>query len=291
MRKFRDTYLDTAKDLRILDIGSFDVNGTYAPLFKNEKWTYHGADMVQGKNVNILLNNPYDWNQIKSNSYDVVISGQAYEHIEYFWITTLQINRVLKVGGMACIIAPASGQEHSYPTDCWRFYPDGLQTIAKWGKMEVIEAMTQWQSENYEDGSDEWKDSMLVCIKLTENHEIESVLEIMCSWIGLQNSKIEFIKKGLKVIKDFPMSVQKNFVKIQISKILENKKIFPEWYEAISYLMLVYSERPDLKAAFPKVESNGELLELFCWAKEFGVCEDSRLTPYVDFYKKYCNKT
>lgn len=290
MKKFRDTYLDTSKHLSILDVGSSEVNGTYASLFKHEKWTYHGADIHQGKNVDILLDNPYKWDQIKSNSYDVVISGQAYEHIEYFWITTLQINRVLKVGGISCIIAPSSGQEHRYPTDCWRFYPDGLQTIAKWGKMEVIEATTQWQNEKYEDGSDEWKDSMLVCMKLAETPELESVLEMMHSWVGLQNPKIESMKKNLTTIRDLPTAIQQNFVEIQLDKILENKKVFPSWYEAVSYLMLVYSERPDLRAEFPKVESNGEFLELFCWAKEFGVLEDPRLAPYTDFYKKYCHK-
>lgn len=143
MKRFKGTYLDPSKNLKILEVGSLDVNGTYASLFNEPNWTYHGADMSAGKNVNIVLSNPYDWSNIEASSYDVVISGQAFEHIEYFWVTTLQINRVLKTGGLACVIAPAGGREHCYPTDCWRYYRDGMRVIAKWGKLEVIESTTQ----------------------------------------------------------------------------------------------------------------------------------------------------
>ena len=108
MEKFKENYLDPNKKLKILDIGSNDVNGSYQSIFSEPNWNYEGADIESGKNVDILLPNPYDWKAIKSNCYDVVISGQAFEHIEYFWITILQINRILKLGGIACIIA------HSY---------------------------------------------------------------------------------------------------------------------------------------------------------------------------------
>ena len=75
-------------------------------------------DMTPGKNVDIVLPSPYRWRGIESNSVDVLISGQAFEHIEFFWITMLEIARVLKPGGLCCIIAPSGGAEHKYPVDC-----------------------------------------------------------------------------------------------------------------------------------------------------------------------------
>lgn len=288
MKKFRDTYLDPSKALKILDVGSLDVNGTYAQLFQETNWVYHGSDMSSGKNVDIHLSNPYDWNNISDGTYDVVISGQAFEHIEYFWLTMLQISRVLKVGGLCCIIAPASGQEHRYPTDCWRYYPDGLRTLAKWAKMEVLEATTQWKSQNYPDGSDEWKDSILVCMKVVDVPKIKAMLDTLNKWIGIKtNSDIETIQNIAQTVEDFQIDKQK-FLEMMQRRILSNQYVYPQWLEAILYLMKVYSERADLQNAFPNVITTGDFSDLFCWAKEFGIKEDPRLTPHANFYTNYC---
>lgn len=167
MTTFRDRYLAAKRSqpLRILDLGSQDVNGSYRSLFSKWPWDYAGLDMVAGNNVDIVLHTPYVWSEIFSESADVVISGQAFEHIQYFWITMLEVARVLKPGGMCCILAPSSGPEHRYPLDCWRYYPDGLVSLAHYAQMEVIEAVTQWQDLGYADESDLWHDSMLVCRK------------------------------------------------------------------------------------------------------------------------------
>lgn len=287
MKKFKEDYLDTKKDLKILDLGSQDVNGTYAELFQEPGWIYHGTDMVKGKNVYIVLNNPYDWSSIEANSYDVVISGQAFEHIEYFWITILQVNRVLKKNGLACIIAPANGYEHRYPIDCWRYYPDGMKALAKWAKMEVVEAETQWESQNYADDSDQWKDSLLVCMKVVETPGLQNFLNNVNWWIELSKSAhVKKIEGSNDIMKNKDIDLLKTFKKIKQSSITTNPNIFPKWYEAISYLMIVYGERQDLHSSFPEVENKGDLSALLRWASEFGIHEDPRLLTYADFYKK-----
>jgi SAM-dependent methyltransferase len=167
MARFRQDYLKEreSQPLKILDIGSQDVNGTYKPLFHLPNWEYRGADMSHGENVDIILDNPYRWSSIAAESYDVVISGQAFEHIEYFWITMLEITRILKPGGICCIIAPAGGFEHRYPVDCYRFYADGFTALAKWARLEILCVFTQWESQGYADGSDVWQDSCLIARK------------------------------------------------------------------------------------------------------------------------------
>jgi len=165
MKQFIDKYLDKNKKLRILDIGSQDVNGTYRQLFENQNWDYIGADMEDGKNVDIILKNVYRWNNIKANSFDVIISGQAIEHIEFFWHTMYEINRILKPSGKVCIIGPSGGFEHRYPLDCWRFYPDGMKALATYSKLNILEAYTQWDNLSYDDGSDVWHDSVLIAEK------------------------------------------------------------------------------------------------------------------------------
>jgi SAM-dependent methyltransferase len=166
MSAFRDRYLSgrVQEPLRILDVGSQDVNGSYRPIFSEPLWAYRGLDMVAGDNVDIVLRTPYIWQEVASRSVDVVISGQAFEHIPYFWITMLEIARVLTAGGVCCILAPSSGPEHRYPVDCWRFYPDGLVSLARFAQMETLEAVTQWEDRG-DAVSDCWHDSMLVCRK------------------------------------------------------------------------------------------------------------------------------
>lgn len=166
MTEFRDKYLASrnSETLQVLDLGSQDVNGSYRHLFSEPFWNYVGLDMAAGNNVDIVLRTPYAWKEVPSNSADVVISGQAFEHIQYMWITMLEIARVLKPGGICCILAPSSGPEHRYPVDCWRIYPDGMVSLANFAQMEIIEAVTQWQDQGYPD-SDCWHDSMLICRK------------------------------------------------------------------------------------------------------------------------------
>lgn len=167
MTWFRDRFLAkrAGEPLLIYDLGSQDVNGSYRPIFSESAWRYVGIDMAPGKNVDIVLGNPYVFREVSGNSADVVISGQAFEHIRYFWVTMLEIARVLKPGGVCCILAPSSGPEHRYPYDCWRFYPDGMMALADFSQMEMLTASTQWEAEGYTDGSDQWHDSMLICRK------------------------------------------------------------------------------------------------------------------------------
>ena len=167
MLAFKKKYLEDRKDepLLILDLGSLDVNGSYRDHFALGPWTYRGIDMAAGRNVDIVLRDPYDWREIASGSADVVVSGQAFEHIEFFWLTILEIARVLKPEGLCCLIAPSGGPEHRYPVDCWRYYPDGFAALARFASLEVAEIHSHQATTGYADGSDQWRDTVLVCRK------------------------------------------------------------------------------------------------------------------------------
>lgn len=170
MQVFKEQYLEhlVGKEVRILDLGSQNVNGSYKPIFDVSGWNYTGVDVAPGKNVDVVLSSPYKWERFSTNSVDVIISGQAFEHIALFWLTILEIRRVLKPDGICCIIAPSSGPEHRYPVDCWRFYPDGLNALAKFAGLETLDVYTQWNDDaDYTDGSNAWHDSVLVAKKVS----------------------------------------------------------------------------------------------------------------------------
>ncbi|MFC5743969.1 methyltransferase domain-containing protein [Dyella tabacisoli] len=151
-------YLDTQRSLSVVDIGSYDVNGSYRTLFGNAKWSYQGIDLEAGPGVDIVLSSPYRL-PFASGSVDLVVSGQAFEHVEYFWMSWLEMVRVLKPGGMIFLIAPSRGPEHRYPQDCWRFYPDGYRALAKFGSCELVEVTTDWEP-HPDPGSRDWGDTV-----------------------------------------------------------------------------------------------------------------------------------
>ncbi|MDQ6912605.1 MAG: class I SAM-dependent methyltransferase [Verrucomicrobiota bacterium] len=131
MAEFCRDYLGTRRDqpLTIVDRGSCDYNGSYRPIFAQPPWRYVGVDLSAGKNVDIVLRDPYRWHELKTESVDVLVSGQTFEHAEFFWETMLEIARVLKPHGLCCIIAPATGHERRVPLDCWRFFTDGFPQL------------------------------------------------------------------------------------------------------------------------------------------------------------------
>ena len=143
MEWFVNKYLSNEKNPQkraVLDVGSYDVNGSYKHLFSEDKFDYTGLDMVEGPNVDIVPAHPYDWKNIESGSYDVVISGQAFEHIEFFWVTFAEMVRVLKNGGIMCLTAPRLHPLHRYPVDCYRFDTDGMLALAKYGSLIPLHA-------------------------------------------------------------------------------------------------------------------------------------------------------
>jgi len=131
--------------LRIGDVGSYDVNGTYRAIFASEpRWTYVGMDMAAGNNVDIVLNGEDDWNNVPEASFDVVISGQTMEHTRRPWIFARQLARLGKRGALFCVIAPFTWPYHCHPIDCWRVFPDGMRAVLEDAGLLVLETyMTQ----------------------------------------------------------------------------------------------------------------------------------------------------
>jgi len=172
MAEFCHDYLAARQDepLTIVDLGSCDYNGSYRPIFARKPWHYLGVDLAPGNNVDLVLRDPYHWREFKTRSIDVVISGQTFEHMEFFWETILEIARILKPDGLCCIIAPASGNEHRFPLDCWRILADGFRALARFAGLEVLHSHTHWKElANYDLESNKWHESILIARKRPES--------------------------------------------------------------------------------------------------------------------------
>ncbi|MFM9914934.1 MAG: methyltransferase domain-containing protein [Rhizobacter sp.] len=158
VRQLVHQHLSDKSILKVIDIGSYDVNGSYKPMFVRDGWTYTGVDLAAGPNVDVVLLSPYRL-PFPSYSVDVIVSGQAFEHVEFFWLTWLEMVRVLKPGGLIFLLAPSRGPEHRFPQDCWRFYPDGYRALATYGDLEMVSVTTDW-AEHPEPDSAPWGDTV-----------------------------------------------------------------------------------------------------------------------------------
>lgn len=162
MKYFKETYLNPNSEMKILDVGSFDKTGdyNYGLILNEEKWTYQGLDLREGNNIDIVVKDPYNWDEIEDESYDLIVSGQAFEHIEFFWLTLEEIKRILKPNGLFFLIVPSTGPVHRNPYDCYRFNEDSMKALAKYVNFQVIEYGT-----NFDEISDPWYDTFLVAKK------------------------------------------------------------------------------------------------------------------------------
>ena len=124
--------------ISVVDVGSFDVNGTYRDFFDNPLFHYTGVDVSEGPNVDIVMPDP-SVIPFPDCSHHLVISGQMLEHAPRFWEIFAEMSRVLAVGGRMIVIAPSAGPEHRYPVDCYRYLPDSFHALATDNGLDVVE--------------------------------------------------------------------------------------------------------------------------------------------------------
>jgi len=143
MAWFAKKYLKS--DSLILDFGGSDINGSYRKIFEKRGATYKTLDWDKAD----YIINGYDWSHIPENTFDMVISGQAFEHDKFFWKTLENIKKILKPNGIVMIIVPTKGGFHRYPIDCYRFYADSAIPFSEILDAEILEVV--WNSEKARD--------------------------------------------------------------------------------------------------------------------------------------------
>src|SRR3990172_6612358 len=94
--------------IRVLDVGSADINGT------NEKWfdncRYIGLDVLPYKNVDVVsLAHEY---QALDGSFDVVCSTSELEHDKFWDLTLKKMVQLLKPEGLMWFAASYKRAEH-----------------------------------------------------------------------------------------------------------------------------------------------------------------------------------
>ncbi len=140
---------DLEKELTIVDIGSYDVNGTYKKIV-SPAWKYVGLDRIAGPNVDKVMVSDYVL-PFPPNSADVVISGSCFHYVKNPFKLMREIKLALKPGGMVFICAAHTESEGliSLPEDlcpnedigfdCWRFLKDGMAALLDDANLTIIQ--------------------------------------------------------------------------------------------------------------------------------------------------------
>ena len=97
------------RDVKVLDIGSLDINGTTKDLFEHPYY-YVGVDLAAGKNVDVICpGHLYD----SGFQFDVVTSSECFEHDMYYARTLSNMVRLLRPGGLMAFTCATEGRpEH-----------------------------------------------------------------------------------------------------------------------------------------------------------------------------------
>jgi SAM-dependent methyltransferase len=117
----------------VAEVGSMVVAGGSLREVATEGCLYVGIDCADGTGVDVVAVDPYDL-PIHDSRYDAVVSSSTFEHADFFWLTFLEMVRICKPGGYIYVNSPSNGYVHRHPVDCWRFYPDAGQALAKWAE-------------------------------------------------------------------------------------------------------------------------------------------------------------
>lgn len=159
-KQFFDTYAKHKDSGLVVDIGSQNVNGTLKDLLP-EQFKYVGLDFEKGNNVDIVLDDAYQF-PLESDSADIVVSSSCLEHSEFFWLTFLEMVRITKPDGLIYLNMPSSGEYHAYPVDCWRFRLDAAKALMNWANREGYKVALL---EGYTDPEPPWQDLVCVFVK------------------------------------------------------------------------------------------------------------------------------
>lgn len=111
---------------RVLEVGSWDKNGTCRSLF--DKCDYIGIDIAGGQGVDLVCRG--EEFGAPSNSFDVALSLECFEHNIYWVLTLANMIRVLKPGGLLVMTCAGVGRmEHGTP----RMSPADSLTAGQFG--------------------------------------------------------------------------------------------------------------------------------------------------------------
>jgi hypothetical protein len=108
--------------VRVLEVGSLDVNGTVRSVLEKAAASYHGVDIRPGPGVDEVLDVSRLTERFGPKAFDLVASTEMLEHCHDWQEALGQMLGVLEPGGLLLLTTRSPGFPlHDHPADHWRF--------------------------------------------------------------------------------------------------------------------------------------------------------------------------
>lgn len=119
---------DHFSGVRVLEVGSLDINGSVRPMFT--RCQYIGLDVVPGPGVDVVC--PAHQFQAEWHSFDTIISCESLEHDPHWRETLGHVVRLLRPGGLF-VMTCASGTRAEHGTRRTSPGDSGSSVLDGWG--------------------------------------------------------------------------------------------------------------------------------------------------------------
>ncbi|HEY9631498.1 MAG TPA: class I SAM-dependent methyltransferase [Coleofasciculaceae cyanobacterium] len=106
---------------KVLEIGSRNRSGHVRKALLGDRVDYVGMDIVAGDNVDVVGDAHALSHLFPQQTFDAVFSISVFEHLLMPWKAAIEINHVLKPGGLVMIATHQTFPLHETPWDFWRF--------------------------------------------------------------------------------------------------------------------------------------------------------------------------
>ena len=149
LNKMKEKFPEAFRNRKVLDIGSFNVNGNEKPWF--DDCDFIGLDLLPGPGVDVACPaNEYD---APDCTFDTIISCECWEHNPYYKESIMNAIRMLKPGGYfiwtcATTGRPVHGTKTQDEIDKKNKKTSQGNTVENWKTMPNVEK-DNWDNEYY----------------------------------------------------------------------------------------------------------------------------------------------
>jgi len=125
---------------RVLEIGSRDRSGVVRRGLVPSHLEYLGLDIMPGDNVDIVADVHELTKAVPAHSVEAVLGYSVFEHLLMPWKAVIEINHVLKMGGLVMLTTHQTWPVHEAPWDFWRYSDSAWHALFnRFTGFEVVE--------------------------------------------------------------------------------------------------------------------------------------------------------